>query len=336
MQTRTIWVAAAVTVGVGAAGFVLARQLSAPSQAVAQPPAAAPPPETSATMGPPGKHRDLTPEEERVIVHKGTERPFTGKYHDFFGEGVYACRRCGALLYRSEHKFRSECGWPAFDDELPGAVRRLPDADGVRTEIVCANCEGHLGHVFTGERLTARNVRHCVNSISLQFIPADQVKYGRALFAAGCFWGVEYRFQRQPGVLGTTVGYTGGTTPNPTYETLHSQGTGHAEAVEVIYDPARVTYEELVKLFFEIHDPTQHDGQGPDLGREYRSAIFTIDGEQQQVAERLVAELEARGMDIATQVVPAGTFWPAEGYHQDWYAKKGSGPAACHRRRQLW
>ena len=115
--------------------------------------------------------KKLTPEEEQVIVKKGTEMPFTGKYYAFWDKGTYVCKRCGAKLYRSENKFEANCGWPSFDEEIPGAVKRLPDPDGVRTEIQCINCGAHLGHIFIGEHFTAKNTRHCVNSMSMEFIP---------------------------------------------------------------------------------------------------------------------------------------------------------------------
>ncbi|HJN16004.1 MAG TPA: bifunctional methionine sulfoxide reductase B/A protein [Armatimonadota bacterium] len=329
-DTTSVGLVAAVAVAVLA--FVWVSRINARAQGGA---GDTTPPGTATAEETRGEWRELTAEEKRIIVDKGTERAGTGEYDDHFAGGIYTCRRCGAMLYRSDDKFRSDCGWPAFDDEIPAAVTQTLDKGGVRTEITCANCEGHLGHVFTGEGLTAKNARHCVNSASMDFVPAEDVKYGRAIFAGGCFWGVEYWLQRQPGVLRTTAGYSGGHTENPTYEMMHQRNSGHAEAVEVLYDPARVTYEELAKVFFNTHDPTQIDGQGPDLGKEYRSAIFHTNEDQKAIAEGLIAELEERGLKVATQVVEAGRFWTGEDYHQDWYNKKGT-PPSCHRYRPLW
>ncbi len=280
--------------------------------------------------------KKLTPEEERVIVRRGTEVPGTGEYLHNTDAGTYVCRRCGAELYSSTDKFDSGCGWPAFDDEIPGAVHRTPDPDGRRTEITCAACGGHLGHVFAGERLTEKNIRHCVNSISLSFVPQEkEAKAKKAYFAAGCFWGVEYWFKREPGVIATRVGYMGGNLDQPTYRDVCGSDTGHAEVVEVTYDPEKTEYEKLCKLFFEIHDFTQVNGQGPDIGDQYRSEIFVTDAEQQAVAERLLAELAKKGSIPATRIGKAGAFWLAEEYHQDYYGGNGKIPY-CHTRRKVF
>lgn len=272
----------------------------------------------------------LNPEEERIIIHKGTERPFTGKYYNHKEAGTYTCKQCGAPLFRSSDKFDSGCGWPSFDDEIPGAVKRTPDADGVRMEITCAKCGGHLGHVFDGEGFTPKNTRHCVNSISLEFITASQeAALEKAYFAGGCFWGVEHLLKQSEGVISTRVGYMGGRTKNPTYKQVCYENTGHAEVVEVVFDPKQTSYETLARLFFEIHDPTQINRQGPDIGDQYRSAVFYTNNEQKETAEKLIALLKGKGYNPVTEVVPADTFWVAEDYHQDYYDNTGKQPY-CH------
>ncbi len=276
------------------------------------------------------KYNKLTPEEKRVIIHKGTERPFSGIYNNTKEKGTYTCKQCNTPLYISEDKFDSQCGWPSFDDEISGAVKRVPDADGSRTEIVCTNCGAHLGHVFTGEGLTEKNIRHCVNSISMNFIPdIKEALTERAYFAGGCFWGVEYYFKNEPGVLSTKVGYMGGQKKSPTYEEVCSGTTGHAETLEVVYDPSKTTYEKLAGLFFQIHDPTQKNRQGPDIGDQYRSAVFYVNNEQKQSAEGLIRILKENGYDVVTELAAADTFWVAETYHQDYYTKTGHKPY-CH------
>jgi peptide methionine sulfoxide reductase msrA/msrB len=277
------------------------------------------------------KYNDLSKEESYIIDNKGTERPFTGKYNNHEQKGTYVCRKCGSALYHSSDKFKSDCGWPSFDDEIKGAVNRLPDPDGMRIEIECASCGAHLGHVFTGERLTQKNVRHCVNSVSLDFVPAvvDAGRYGAALFAGGCFWGVEYYLQKEPGVVSVSSGYMGGVVKNPSYREVCTGNTGHAETVKVIYDPKKTSYEKLLKLFLEIHDPTQVDRQGPDIGDQYRSEIFYLNEEQRKTAELNLNLLKSKGFKVATALTRASEFYPAEDYHQDYYFRNGKMPY-CH------
>jgi peptide methionine sulfoxide reductase msrA/msrB len=281
------------------------------------------------------KYNSLTPQEENVIISKGTEAPFSGKFVNHKEKGTYICKRCDAPLYRSEDKFSSGCGWPSFDDEIPGAVKRVPDADGVRTEIVCNNCGAHLGHVFIGEGFTPKNTRHCVNSISMKFVTEDSKTLSEAYFAGGCFWGVEHLLQKQDGVKTVKSGYTGGQLENPTYHEVCSGNTGHYEAVKVEYDPNMVSFEKLAKLFFEIHDFTQKNGQGPDIGSQYRSAIFYVNEEQKKDVEKIINLLEGKGYEVATALLPFKKFYEAEQYHQDYYQKKGTTPY-CHARRKIF
>lgn len=269
-------------------------------------------------------HHTLTDKEKEIIEHKGTEAPFTGEFWNHFEEGVYICRKCGTPLYKSQDKFPSNCGWPSFDDELPGAVKRSPDADGRRTEITCTHCDGHLGHIFHGEKLTEKDTRHCVNSISLHFVRTRQ-----AIFASGCFWGTQYFFEQADGVILTQAGYAGGKTENPTYPEVCTGRTGHVEAVEVLYDPEKTNFETLAKLYFETHNPEQHGGQGPDIGPQYESVIFFHNKKERDIAEQLIEYLKSTGLKPATRLEPAGIFWPAEQYHQHYYQRKKSTPY-CH------
>lgn len=274
---------------------------------------------------------DLTKDEAYVIDKKGTEAPNKGKYTNNKEKGTYLCKKCGSALYHSVSKFESDCGWPSFDDEIENAVERHPDADGMRTEIVCASCNAHLGHVFIGEGFTKKNTRHCVNSISLDFVPEllPAGRYGTAVFAGGCFWGVEYFLQKAEGVRSVTSGYTGGHVKNPSYKEVCTGNTGHAEAVKVIYDPEKTSYEKLLKLFLEIHDPTQVGGQGPDLGDQYRSEIFYLNDSQKQIAEKYLKILKDKGLKVATALTKGSEFYNAEAYHQDYYFGNGKLPY-CH------
>ena len=278
------------------------------------------------------KYASLTPEVIGILKDKDTEYPGTGKYNKFVPKGTYICAGCGLALFRASSQFTSGCGWPSFDDEIEGAILRESDADGRRTEILCNRCHGHMGHVFKGEGKTAKNLRHCVNSLAVDFLDDEKVMdTEEAIFAAGCFWGVQYYLDQLNGVLKTEVGYIGGNNAKPTYEEVCRKTTGHLEAVRVVYDPSIVSYEALVKYFFEIHDPEQKDGQGPDIGSQYLSGIFYFNDTQKHIAEKVIGLLEDQGLSVATKLYPMDVFWAGEEYHQDYYEKTGKSPY-CHRR----
>lgn len=276
------------------------------------------------------KTQSLLAEVVHVIRDKGTEIPFTGEYENWKQPGTYLCRQCGLALFRSQSKFHSACGWPSFDEEIAGTVKKHVDKDGLRMEILCARCNSHLGHIFNGEGLTAKDTRYCVNSVSLDFVTDLRVKdTEEAIFAGGCFWGIEYYFKRLKGVLKTEVGFIGGNNEQVSYEQVCVGDTGHFEATRVIYDPKVIDYEKLAKCFFEIHDPTQTNGQGPDIGEQYLSVIFYYDEIQKCIAKQLIAILEQKGYRVATRLLPVTPFRRAEHYHQDYYDKNQKAPY-CH------
>ena len=284
--------------------------------------------------------KKLTKEEAEVILSKGTERPFCGTLLDNKKQGTYVCRLCGLPLFASDAKFDSGTGWPSFFkpfDPAHVATRRDTSHGMIRTEINCARCDGHLGHVFE-DGPPPTGLRFCLNSASLDFVEKGQpmpeasrpVAAATAYFAGGCFWGVEDRFQQLPGVIDSVSGYMGGRTKNPTYKQVCYEETGHAETVKVTFDPARISYDQLLAAFFKFHDPTQLNRQGPDIGDQYRSAIFTDNEEQAKAARAFIERQQAserfKNRRIVTQIVPAsqaGAFWMAEEYHQDYHLKNG-------------
>ena len=281
--------------------------------------------------------KELSPQERRILLEEGTERASSGALLNNKAQGLYACRLCGLPLYSSKAKFESGTGWPSFFEPFdPKHVHYEVDKSlgTARTEIECGRCRSHLGHVFDdGPKPTG--LRHCLNSASLRFhkegseLPPESRPSNTetAYFAGGCFWGIEDRFQQVAGVIDAVSGYQGGPGAKPSYQAVCRGNTGHAESVRVEYDPTRVTYRQLLEWFFKFHNPTQLNRQGPDVGSQYRSAIFAASASQQEQAEAYVKELQQSdrfgGRKIVTQIEKAGPFWMAEEYHQDYHLKHG-------------
>lgn len=270
----------------------------------------------------------LTPEQYYILREKGTERPFTGEFVFTKDKGTYKCAGCGEALFTDDMKFDSHCGWPSFDKEIAGGkiVQTTDNSHGMqRTEITCAKCGGHLGHIFD-DGPTATGKRYCVNSGSLSFEPKvktdEKSKEEVITLGGGCFWCIEAIFEELNGVKKVESGYSGGKTLNPTYKEVCGGNTGHAEVVQITYDSKIISLEELLEVFFTLHDPTTLNRQGADVGTQYRSAIFYHNTAQKETAEKVLATLNQNKVfssPIVTEVTAFSTFYKAENYHQQYY-----------------
>ncbi|MFU8780579.1 MAG: bifunctional methionine sulfoxide reductase B/A protein [Kiritimatiellia bacterium] len=300
--------------------------------------------------------RMLTPEQYRVTQQNGTERPFTGKYDKHFEHGLYVDIVSGEPLFSSLDKFDSGCGWPAFSQPAGEEVvqERMDRSHGmVRVEVRSAVANSHLGHVFEDGPQDRGGLRYCINSAGLRFVPLAEMEalgYGAhlgrfrdagvpipetetAILAGGCFWGMQEILRELDGVISTRVGYCGGNLPDASYEAVKRGGTGHAEAIKVFFDPARLSFQSLLEdWFFRMHDPTTLNRQGNDIGDSYRSTIFYRNDKQRAVAQAAIKAAGESGRwkrPIVTTVELVKNWSDAEGYHQD-YLRKNPGGYTCH------
>lgn len=274
----------------------------------------------------------LTPEQYYILREKGTERPFTGKLLLTKDKGEYRCSACGNVLFSSNAKFDSHCGWPSFDKEIAaGRIKTAVDTTHgmVRTEIMCGRCGGHLGHVFN-DGPTDTGLRYCVNSISLEFVPEQaQPETDTITLGGGCFWCTEAIFQRLKGVVSVSSGFSGGHTNNPTYEEVCTGTTNHAEVNQIVFKPKEISLEDILNVFFVVHDPTTLNRQGNDVGTQYRSVIFYRNEAQKALAEKLIKKLTEEKIyekTIVTMLEPFTEYFEAENYHQNYYNQNSDQP----------